>query len=73
MSVQVVDCGQFWAQDVDNTNVLNNIQMHLQEYVSHVQRSVCSTLTYSSIIKLKNCIVTILLLHFRNIFISNKN
>jgi len=53
MSLQVVDCGRFWAQDVDNTQMLNEVQMHLQQYINHMQRSVCLTLSF--IKKLTKC------------------
>ena len=53
MSMQVVDCGRFWAQDVDNTQMLNEVQMHLQQYINHVQHSVCLTLSF--IKKLTKC------------------
>lgn len=53
ISLQVVDCGRFWAQDVDNTQMLNEVQMHLQQYINHVQRSVCLTLSF--IKKLTKC------------------
>ena len=40
--VQVVDCGRFWAQNVDQQSdeVLYEIQSKLHQYVEHVRRTV---------------------------------
>jgi len=43
VTLQVVHCGRFWAQngDADSVQLLNNIDTHLQQYVAHMQRTVC--------------------------------
>ena len=44
VSMQVVDCGRFWAQDMEKIQESDSIQNLLHQYISQVQRSVYLTI-----------------------------
>jgi len=43
VTVQVVDCGRFWAQNAnaENVQLLNNIHTRLQQYICDMVQQVC--------------------------------